>query len=98
MSSGLLLISLALLATPAQVPNSPRPRTEVLLPESTASHDAVLRWNEAALQAIKAANTPPPLASRHLAILHVAMDDAVTGVRHACRPFEVELAAPPGTY
>jgi hypothetical protein len=52
-----------------------------------------LRWNDAALQTIKAAKTPPPLAARHLAILHVAMVDAVTGVRHACRPFEVEVTA-----
>ena len=89
-----LLFSLALLSTPAQVPGSP-PRTELLLPGS--SDDAVLRWNEAALVAIKTAKTPPPLAARHLAILHIAMVDAVAGVRHMCRPFEVEVNARPGT-
>src|SRR5436190_15394881 len=95
--SGPLLLSLALLSTPAQVPGSPRTRAEVLLPESTATDDLVLRWNEAALQAIKAAKTPPPLAARHLAILHISMVDAVTGVRHPCRPFEVEVKAAAGT-
>jgi len=83
--SGPLLVSLALLAAPAQPP------------ESATADDVVLRWNEAALQTIKAAKTPPPLAARHLAILHVAMVDAVSGVRHACRPFEVEVTAPAGT-
>jgi hypothetical protein len=67
------------------------------LPDSSARDDLVLRWNEAALQAIKATKTPPPLAARHLAILHVAMVDAVTGVRHACKPFEVVVTAPSGT-
>jgi membrane-associated phospholipid phosphatase len=97
--SGPLVLSLALLATPAQVPGSPPPRTraEFLLPESAGADDAVLRWNEAALQAIKAAKTPPPLAARHLAILHISMVDAITGVRHTCRPFEVDAKAEPGT-
>lgn len=91
--SGPLLVSLALLSSPTQVPGPPR--ADLLPPESAA--DAVLSWNETALQAIKAAKTPPPLAARHLAILHIAMVDAVTGVRHTCRPFEVEVNAPPGT-
>jgi hypothetical protein len=97
--SGPLVLSLALLATPAQVPGSsaPRPRAEVLLPESAGADDVVLRWNEAALEAIKAAKTPPPFAARYLAILHVSMVDAITGVRHTCKPFEVEVKAQPGT-
>lgn len=81
--TGPLFLLLALSATPAQV--------------SPSADDAVLQWNEAALQAIKAAKTPPPLAARHLAILHIAMVDAVAGVRHTCRPFEVEVDAPLGT-
>src|SRR5262245_9690113 len=94
--SGPLLLALA--TTIAQPPESPtRDRPDVLFPDSSAADDAVLRWNEAALLAIKAAKTPPPLAARHLAILHVAMVDAVAGVRHACKPFEVEVKAPAGT-
>ena len=79
--SGSLFFSLALLASPAQSP----------------ANDAVLEWNEAALQAIKASKTPPPFAARHLAILHIAMVDAITGVRHTCKPFEVEVTYPAGT-
>lgn len=81
--SGPLLLSIALSVTPTQVPQS--------------GDDVVLQWNEAALQAIRAAKTPPPLAARHLAIVHIAMVDAVAGVRHTCRPFEVEVNAPAGT-
>src|SRR5262245_39643620 len=94
-----LLLSLALPAIIAQPPESPAPRArpEVVLPESSSTAVLVLRWNEAALQAIKASKPPPPLAARHLAILHVAMVDAVAGIRHACRPFEVEVTAPAGT-
>ncbi|KAB2668332.1 MAG: vanadium-dependent haloperoxidase [Verrucomicrobia bacterium] len=39
----------------------------------------VLKWNALALDAIRFANTPPPAASRHLAILHVAIHDAIQG-------------------
>jgi hypothetical protein len=96
--SGPLLLTLSLVATPAQVPGAPpQNRTEFLVPEPVAAADIVPRWNEAALQAIKAAKTPPPLAARHLAILHIAVVDAVAGVRHMCRPFEVEVTAAPGT-
>ncbi len=38
--------------------------------------NAVLRWNQAALQAIQAARTPPPIAARALAIAHTCMFDA----------------------
>ncbi|HEX3150915.1 MAG TPA: phosphatase PAP2 family protein [Gemmataceae bacterium] len=79
--SGTLLISVTLLASPAQ----------------SSANDAILDWNEAALQAIKASKTPPPLAARHLAMLHIAMVDAITGVRHTCKPFEVDVSYPAGT-
>jgi hypothetical protein len=42
--------------------------------------DAVLGWNKAALEAIKAEKTNPPLASHNLAILETAVYDAVNGL------------------
>lgn len=42
--------------------------------------DIVLRWNDAGLDAVRTAGTPPPPASRILAILHAAVHDAVNGV------------------
>src|SRR5215207_4327528 len=47
------------------------------------------RWNEAALQAIRAARTPPPVAARNLAVLHVAVYDAVAAADRSYRPFLV---------
>jgi hypothetical protein len=40
----------------------------------------VAAWNALALDAIRFSNTPPPVASRQLAILHAAMFDAVNGL------------------
>ena len=45
-----------------------------------ARGDVVTDWNNAALDAIRAGNTSPPIASRSLAILHVSTYDAVNGI------------------
>src|SRR4051812_17528041 len=45
-------------------------------PTPPARTDAVLRWNETALTAIRTARTPPPVAARNLATMHVAVFDA----------------------
>jgi hypothetical protein len=42
--------------------------------------NVVTEWNGAALDAIRAARTSPPAASRALAILHLSIYDAVNGV------------------
>ena len=42
--------------------------------------DVVTDWNNAALDAIRAGRTAPPIASRSLAILHAAIYDAVNGI------------------
>ncbi len=43
--------------------------------------DLVLDWNTAALDAIKADKTAPPMAARNLAILHASIFDAVNGIK-----------------
>ncbi|MFP5265299.1 MAG: DUF6851 domain-containing protein [Blastocatellia bacterium] len=43
-----------------------------------ASDNAVLRWNDAALQAVRNTNMAPPLVARALAILHTSIYDAWT--------------------
>jgi hypothetical protein len=63
----------------------------------SSADDPVLQWNEAALLAIKAEKTPPPLAVRHLAILHIAVFDAVNTIRRTHKPFEVDATVPAGT-
>src|SRR5213596_4099354 len=47
---------------------------------TVARADVVTEWNNAALDAIRAGRTPPPIASRSLAILHVSIYDAVNGI------------------
>jgi PAP2 superfamily protein len=47
---------------------------------SRAQADVVTDWNNAALNAIRAGRTPPPTASRALAILHASIYDAVNGI------------------
>ncbi len=67
MSSILILAALGGAAgAPAQTP--------------AASSEVVLTWNEAALRAIRAEQTPPPQAARYLAMLHVALYDAINAV------------------
>jgi PAP2 superfamily/Domain of unknown function (DUF4114) len=46
----------------------------------TNKSNAVLGWNQAALDAIKTEKTNPPIASRNLAILETAVFDAVNGL------------------
>jgi PAP2 superfamily len=55
-----------------------------------ARADVVTSWNSAALAAIRASGTPPPVASRSLAILHVSIYDAVNGISRRHEPYLVE--------
>ena len=52
-----------------------------------ATADVVTDWNNAALNAIRADKAPPPTASRELAILHVAIYDAVNGIARTHEPY-----------
>lgn len=61
----------------------------ILLTASAASADVVTDWNAAALDSIRASNTTPPAASRHLAILHAAIYDAVNGIARTHEPYAV---------
>jgi hypothetical protein len=61
----------------------------------TAAHaDVVTEWNTAALNAIRADRTPPPKASRALAILHAAIYDAINGIDRRHQPYLVPSAVP----
>lgn len=53
-----------------------------------------LVWNELALRAIAYANPPPPVAVRQLALVHLAMHDAVQGVEHRYTGYWVTTNAP----
>src|SRR4029450_13869425 len=54
----------------------------------TLAHaDVITDWNNAALDAIRAGHTSPPIASRSLAILHVSIYDAVNGIARTHEPY-----------
>src|SRR4030095_7816022 len=57
-----------------------------------ASADVVTDWDNAALDAIRAGTTAPPIASRSLAILHASIYDAVNGIARTNEPYLVQSA------
>ena len=59
-----------------------------------AESDVVTDWNTAALNAIRADRTPPPVASRALAILHASIFDAVNGIVRSHEPYFAKGKAP----
>jgi membrane-associated phospholipid phosphatase len=61
---------------------------------SPAKADVVTDWNNAALDAIRAGNTAPPITSRSLAILHVSIYDAVNGIDRTHEAYLVPSAVP----
>src|SRR5262245_66068509 len=65
-----------------------------LLIGTLAHADVVTEWNNAALDAIRNGHTPPPIASRSLAILHVSIYDAVNGISRTHEPYLVQSEVP----
>jgi len=59
-----------------------------------ARADVVIDWNNAALDAIRAGSTAPPVASRSLAILQVSIYDAVNGITRTHEIYIVPSAVP----
>jgi hypothetical protein len=53
-------------------------------------------WNDQALDSIRSEKTPPPKASRALAMLHVAIHDAVNGIDKKYAQYQVTTGQPTG--
>jgi hypothetical protein len=66
----------------------------IALGAEVAHADVVTVWNEATLDGIRARNTSPPAAARNLAILHVAIYDAVNGILRTHEQYLVKGHAP----
>lgn len=59
--------------------------------------DVVIEWSMTTLDAIRADRTAPPKAARVLAMVHVAMFDAVNLIDGGCEPYlELDFGAPRG--
>ena len=60
------------------------------------SADAIADWNEKALTHVLGRNLPPPPAERIMAMVHLAMFDAVNSIERQYRPYLVQLPASAG--
>jgi membrane-associated phospholipid phosphatase len=67
---------------------------ELLEDRCLLSTDVVLQWNEVLLNAIRADRTPPPPASRNMAIVHTAVYDAVNSIVGSHTPYLVAKGGP----
>jgi PAP2 superfamily len=70
----------------------PEVRIEVKSPRP----DMVIKWNHVALEAIRQDRTPPPVAARNLAIVHIAVYDAVMAIERTHQPYLVDIEATKG--
>jgi hypothetical protein len=61
-----------------------------------AADNAVLFWNEQALNATRLARQPPPVIALHLGTFHAAIADAVDGIAGQWQPWLVTEKAPAG--
>ncbi|HEV3204970.1 MAG TPA: phosphatase PAP2 family protein [Gemmataceae bacterium] len=99
MFSLILVAMFQLLSTTAAqtAEKAPAP-SSVAQPQGTPSPnlDMVLRWNELALEAIRKEETPPPVAARNLAIVHISIFDAVNSITNTNKPYRVYIKPLPG--
>ncbi|MBE9188395.1 chemotaxis protein CheB, partial [Microcoleus sp. LEGE 07076] len=61
------------------------------------SGNPVREWNGVILNAVRTANTPPPAASRNMAIMHAAIYDSVNSIGKKYSPYRVSIDVPAGT-
>ncbi len=54
---------------------------------SVNADDIVLKWNQQVLDSIRAEKTPPPIATRALAMTHIAIYDALNEIEGNHRPY-----------
>jgi hypothetical protein len=60
------------------------------------SGNPVLDWNGVMLNAVRTASSPPPLASRNMAMVHAAVYDSVNSISKKYSPYKVSIDAPAG--
>lgn len=70
-------------------------RFETLETRQLMSADIVTQWNDTTLEALRINNTPPPIASRALAMVHTAIYDAVNSITQSHEAYELDVVSPP---
>jgi hypothetical protein len=67
-------------------------------PITAATANVITEWDERAVNLVQPGTVPPPpTALRTIAILHVAMFDAVNSIEPRYKPYKVQLPASPDT-
>jgi PAP2 superfamily len=70
----------------------------LMAPITAAAGNVIMDWDEKAIGVLQTGTTPPPpTAFRTMAILHVAMFDAVNSIGPHYQPYKIRLAATPDT-
>ncbi len=69
----------------------------VLFLPAVSPAEVITDWNETALARVTAARQPPPDGTRTMAMVHVAMFDAVNAVQQRYAPYAFKGRAPAGT-
>src|SRR3954468_22800090 len=69
---------------------------ETLESRRLLSSDPVLQWNSILLDSIRAQKTPPPYAARNLAIVHIAIFDAVNSIDGGFEGYALKRNGPKG--
>lgn len=67
-----------------------------VLGAGSAAADVVTDWNQVLLDAIRTSRTNPPRATRAMAMMHVAIFDAVNGIDRQYEPYHVTDLGPVG--
>lgn len=70
-------------------------RFETLEARQLLSADIVTQWNDTTLEALRLDSTPPPIASRALAMVHTAIFDAVNSITQSHRSYKLDVISPP---
>jgi hypothetical protein len=61
---------------------------------SAASADVITDWNEKVVNASLAAQQPPPVQARNIAMVHLAMFDALDSIEPRYTPYRMQLQVP----
>ncbi|MEG4863977.1 MULTISPECIES: chemotaxis protein CheB [unclassified Microcoleus] len=61
------------------------------------SGNPILDWNGVMLNAVRTGNSPPPLASRNMAMVQAAVYDSVNSITKKYSPYRISIDAPAGT-
>ncbi|MCC3423727.1 MAG: phosphatase PAP2 family protein [Microcoleus sp. PH2017_01_SCD_O_A] len=73
--------------------------SSTVTPDNFATHlsgNCIRESNGMMLDAIRTAGTPPPVASRNMAMVHAAIYDAVNSITKKYSPYRVNIDAPAG--